>query len=240
MGLTLIAIFSAALLLPGIIAARAFYFAGQTREVEVPVPSLSTPDGIALVGFFSLLTHALYIALLSAAMSYPYESGLPPANPYLAFNPPGALFALQVAGRFATGLILLSLLAGLTGLVAGRLAIKLLGTSTFYGPLGDVIESGKGDDKFITAYVLSKISHEGRIVGYQGTVDSMVRDENRYPSKVILRDVVPFYLSLADPAPTRTESDQIIDRLVLSADEWHNVAFKVFQVIDDEEAPGGL
>jgi hypothetical protein len=104
MGLTLIAIFSAALLLPGIIAARGFYFAGQTREVEVPVPSLSTPDGIALVGFFSLLTHAL----------------------------------------------------------------------------------------------------------------------------------------LADPAPLRTESDQIIDRLVLSADEWHNVAFKVFQVIDDEEAPGGL
>ena len=52
MGPTLVAIFTAALLLPGIFAARAFYRAGQTREVEVSLPSLSTLDGMALVGAF--------------------------------------------------------------------------------------------------------------------------------------------------------------------------------------------
>lgn len=240
MGLTLIAIFSAALLLPGIIAARAYYYSGQTREVEVPVPSLSTPDGISLVGGFSLLTHTVYIGLLTAALAYPCKIGIPAANPYLAFSPSDHLSALGIAGRFAGGLLLLSLLAWLIGFCAGRMAILVLGISAIYGPLADVIESAKGDDKFITAYVVSKIAYEDKLVGYQGTVDSLFRDENRFPTKVVLRDVVPFYLALDETGPTRHESNQVIDWLVLKADDWHNIAFRIFQVIDDENLPGGL
>ena len=207
MGLTLIAIFSAALLLPGIIATRAYYFAGQTKEVEVAVPSLSTPDGIALIGVFSVLSHAIYIGILAAALAYPCKFGFPAANPYLAFSPPSYFSALEIAGRFAVGLLLLSALAWLVGLCAGRLTIMILGTSAIYGPLADVIESAKGDDKFITAYVVSKMAHGEKFIGYQGTVDSLFRDENRFPEKLVLRDVVPFYLTLDEAGPVRTESD---------------------------------
>ena len=48
MGLTLIAILTAALLLPGIMAAWAFFQAAQTNEVESSVPSLSTPEGLGV------------------------------------------------------------------------------------------------------------------------------------------------------------------------------------------------
>jgi hypothetical protein len=41
MGLTLLALLMTALLLPGIVAAKAFYQAAQTREVEPAVPPLT-------------------------------------------------------------------------------------------------------------------------------------------------------------------------------------------------------
>ncbi|MGU3315938.1 hypothetical protein ACLBWH_10345 [Sphingomonas sp. M6A6_1c] len=54
MGLTLLAVLVTALLLPGIIAAKAFYQAAQTKEVEPAVPPLTSVDGIAQVGLFSV------------------------------------------------------------------------------------------------------------------------------------------------------------------------------------------
>lgn len=117
--------------------------------------------------------------------------------------------------------------------MAGWTALKVVDASVFYGPLAKIIQSSSGDDKFITAYVLSKIEEGSRLVGYQGTVDSLFRDADRYPSKVVLKDVVPFYLELADSSPVRHESDQLIAWLVISAADWHNIAFRVFQLVDE-------
>lgn len=239
-GLTLVAIFTAALLLPGIIAARAFYFAGQTREVEVPVPSLSTPDGISLVGGFSVLIHAVYVASLQFISELPALIPLPLANPYRALTASEETVPLDLAWSFLSGLFLLCALAVAVGLIAGVLAIKFLDKSLVYGPLADVIENARGDDKFITAYVVSKISEGDRLIGYQGTVDSLFRDEDRFPAKVVLKDVVPFYLTLGVDGPKRNEADQWIDWLVLRADDWHNIAFRVYQLVDDEPAAPSL
>lgn len=240
MGLTLIAIFTAALLLPGIIAARAFYFSGQTREVEVPVPSLSSPNGISLVGGFSVLIHATYVAVLQLVSLLPALTRLPLADPYLVLAAPAGARPLDLAWSFLSGLTLLSTLAVAVGLASGWLAIKCLDKSLVYGPLADVIENAKGDDKFITAYVVSKIHEGNRLIGYQGTVDSLFRDEDRFPSKVVLKDVVPFYLILGEDGPKRSEADQWIDWLVLGAEDWHNIAFRVYQLIDDQPATGAL
>lgn len=233
MGLTLVAIFTAALLLPGIIAARAFYYAGQTREVEVPVPSLSTPNGISLVGGLSVVIHTIYVAALQLISKMPTLIPLPLADPYRAFAAPPGTAALDLAWSFLSGMFLLSALAVAVGLIAGSLALKCLDKSLVYGPLADVIESAKGDDKFITAYVVTKISEGDRLIGYQGTVDSLFRDEDRFPAKVVLKDVVPFYLVLSGDGPRRNEADQLIDWLVLRAEDWHNIAFRVYQLIDD-------
>ncbi len=234
MGLTLIAILTAALLLPGLIAARAFYFAAQTKEVEVPVPSLTASDGIALVGFFSVVVHLAYIIGLKAVAALPPILPAPLANPYLLFTTDPSLAPLDAAYALFAGLTLLSLLAAAVGFVAGRLAMLRKESGLFYGPLADVIRSATGDDTFITAYVVTKIARDDRLVGYQGTVASLFRDGDRYPIKVILRDVVPFYLHLGDDAPKRIETDQLIDWLALSATDWHNIAFRVFRLVDDE------
>lgn len=236
MGLTLLAIFSAALLLPGIIAARAFYFAGQTREVEVPVPSLSTPNGISLVGGFSVFIHATYVAALFLVSRLPVLVPLPLADPYKALIDPTHTPALDLAWSFLSGLLLLSAMAVAVGLLSGWIALKCLDKSLVYGPLADVIISAKGDDKFITAYVISKISEGNRLIGYQGTVESLFRDEDRFPSKVVLKDVVPFYLTMSEDGPKRSEAEQWIDWLVLRADDWHNIAFRVYQLVDDQVA----
>ncbi len=239
MGLTLVAILTAALLLPGIVAARAFYLAGNTREIDVPVPALSTPEGIALVGTFSVAVHTLYVILLWSAATLPALVPLPAANPYLLFTETSGLSALDAAWALFSGLLLLSLTAACTGWLAGK-SLMLRGNRAhvFYGPLADVIRSAEGDDKFITAYVVTKIAEGKRLVGYEGTVDSLHRDAERYPAKVVLRDVVPFYLELTEEAPRRIETNQLIDWLVVSSEDWHNIAFRVFQFVDEDDEDG--
>jgi hypothetical protein len=77
------------------------------------------------------------------------------------------------------------------------------------------------------AYVITKISVGERFVGYQGTVDSLFPDADRFLTKIVLKDAVPFYITFGE------EADQLIDWVVLNAADWHNVAFRVFQLIDD-------
>ena len=159
------------------------------------------------------------------------------ARPYQVFvAPPGAV-AIDLAWSFFSGIFLLCALAVLIGLIAGSVALRCLDKSLVYGPLADVIDSAKGDDKFITAYVVSKISEGNRMIGYQGTVDSLFRDQDRFPAKVVLKDVVPFYLTLGEDGPKHDEAEQWIDWLVLRAEDWHNIAFRVYQLIDDQPPP---
>ncbi|HEX8626352.1 MAG TPA: hypothetical protein VF782_14920 [Allosphingosinicella sp.] len=229
MGLTLIAILIAALLLPGLLAVRAFYHGAETGEVEVPVPALSTAEGIALVGGFSVAVHLAYVLALQLILLLPPLIPLPLANPYALFTAQPEVGSLAAAYSLFAGLSGLGVLAYGIGFASGLL-MALGDKSLFYGPLTEVFQKGEGDDRFIAAYVVSKIAHEKSLLGYQGAVVSLQYDENRYPAKVVLKDVVPFYLNLSADGPQREESKQPIHWLVLSADEWHNIAFKVFRV----------
>lgn len=230
MGLTLIAILTAALLLPGLIATRAFYRAADTPEVEAPVPSLSSSDGIAFIGGSSIAIHLVYIVLLWLLSCLPDVTGLPLPSPYgflgddpLPGGPHRGLFALF------SGLSLLCALALALGWSAGRLFVRRGHRAFFYGPLAEVLERADGPERFIVAYVVAKIEGDKKMVGYQGTVVSLLRDADRYPAKVILKDVSPFYLELGDAGPKRVEAAESIDWIALSSDDWHNIAFRVYE-----------
>lgn len=231
MGLTLIAILTAALLLPGIVGARAFYGSAETNEMEVPTPPLSTSEGIALVGTMSVIVHLVYATGLRIVAAIPPRVSLPLADPYTYFaaSPPSAT-GLDAAFALFSGLVFLCALAAPIGRIAGLAVLKRGDKSRFYGPLSEIIQQAAGDDRFIVAYVISKIEKDDKLVGYQGTVVSLFRDEDRYPSKVILKDVAPFYLKLDDDAPRRHETTETIDILVLTSAEWHNIAFRVYRV----------
>ena len=234
MGLTLIAILTAALLLPGIIAARAFYHASKTSEVEPSIPALSSIDGIALVGLFSVLVHFVYATGLVIAISFPSVTALPAANPYQLFTAEAEhLSGLHAAFSLFFGLVMLCLTALVSGYVGGRLVMRWGDKSVFYGSLADIIASGEGDQRFITAYVLTKVRHDARSIGYQGTVVSLIRDADRFPAKILMKNVSVFYLDFDGPVPVRKEHADPIDWIALSKDDWDNIAFKVFRVFDD-------
>ena len=60
MGLTLLAILATALLLPGILAMRAYYRAGRVAEADPVFPPLSGVEGLAPAGMCCLAVHAAY------------------------------------------------------------------------------------------------------------------------------------------------------------------------------------
>lgn len=234
MGLTLIAVLTAALLLPGIIAARSFYHAGHTNEVEPALPPLSSVDGIALIGLFSVVVHLLYAVGLKVAVTIPALAmfeGVPIADPYA---PMGSGHAdLNAALSVLLGLAGLCLLALPVGNLAGRLMMRSDDKTIFYGSMAEILAKTGSDDDFVVAYVLTKIEQEGRLIGYEGTVVSLLRDADRFPAKVILKDASIFYLTMADERPVRRETAGTIDWIALAAEDWYNIAFKVFKVVDD-------
>lgn len=233
MGLTLIAILTAALLLPGIIAAHAFYSAAKTNEVEGAVPALSSAEGIALVGGFSMGVHFLYVMGLKLVASWPPIFPLPLADPYKLFAPDPAVATSDAAYALFSGLVGLSIVAVALGKAVGWILMRRKDKSVFYGPLSDLIESGRGDDTVIVAYVISKLGDDKRLIGYRGPVASLFRDADRFPSKVVLKEAALFYLHIEDDGIRREEKGQLIDWLVVTSADWHNIAFRVYRFVED-------
>lgn len=237
MGVTLIAILTAALLLPGIVAARTFYRAGQTNEIEPTASPLSSTDGIALVGVFSIVVHFLYVVGLKIALTIPTVppfSAFPTANPYALFRAEGPIVStVDQALSLLSALVLLCITALLVGSVFGRMMMRRDDKSVFYGPMAEPLATTGSDADFVMAYVLAKLEMGGRTVGYQGTVVSLVRDDDRFPAKVVLKNVSVFYLTVTHGQIIRREMRESIDWIALARDDWHNIAFKVFKIVPD-------
>ena len=85
MGLTLLAILATALLLPGILAMRAYYRAGRVAEADPVFPPLSGVEGLALAGVFCIAVHLVYAVLLAAFAKLPMVIPWPLADPYAVF-----------------------------------------------------------------------------------------------------------------------------------------------------------
>lgn len=238
MGLTLLAIQATALLLPGILAMRAYYRAGRVAEADPVFPSLSGVEGLAQVGLCCVVVHAAYAILLSGIAGLPLLIPLPLADPY-------AVFALRSNAELThahaigllLGLIWLSVLADLVGRMAAKVTLRFGDPTAFHGPLADILRLNVGPNDFINAYVLTKTEVEGGIIGYQGTVVSLIRDADRFPVKVVMRNVAIFYLELSGDKPRRREVGESIDWIALSSDEWRNIAFRVIQVEEDMDGP---
>lgn len=233
MGLTLVAILTAALLLPGFIATIIFYHSGRTTEADPVMPSLGSSSGVAVIGAFTIAVHLVYSGLLWTVSLIPPCLPLPMADPYRAFDPaaagihnPGEVFS------FFLGLGYLGLTACAVGAMFGAFIKASIHAPLFHGPLKGVLDKADGPNAFITAYVLTKIEHEGTLLGYEGPVASITRDEDRLPTRVILREARPFTMKIDGPRTTREEQGSPIDWLILSATDWHNISLRVY-VIED-------
>lgn len=237
MGLTLIALLTAAMLLPGIVATHQFYAAAESAEAEVWVPPLTKASGIALVGGFSVGVHLLFIVILAVTAQWPPLTPLLLADPYRFIGHLPSNFNYLHALQLLGGLSILILTAIPVGRLTAAAMLEKGDPATFYGPMTEIIALSKGDDTFVTAFVISKISHEKKVLGYQGVIASMIPDENRMPAKLVMRNVRSFYLRLSKSGPVRVETGQDLDWLTLNCDEWSNIAFKVYRVVDVDMGP---
>jgi hypothetical protein len=234
-GFTIIAILSGALILPGICMLTAIFLASWTDELTPEPPPLNSALGITTVGLASIAVHTIWAAAL-VGNSWVIEKwgpivAIPPANPYLFLSGD-----LQKFGDYAD---IFSLFSGLTavciiGVLMGRLGtwyIQQTGQQQLFGgPLTNLFKEAEGPDALVTCYIVSKINHEGVILGYEGKVVTLSRDAERNPISVTMEGVTTFYLKFSKTGMTRTVGSNQMDWLVVNKENWENIAFKVFVI----------
>lgn len=233
MGLTLLAILTGALVLPGLVAVFFFYRSGWTKEADPILPEMSSPAGLVQIGCWATLVHLIYAFVLWALGHLPRCVDLPLADPYRALDGSGAALASS-SDRLAlfAGLFFLVLLAAALGTLVGEVVKVFSDRSIFHGPLIEIIEKADGPNAWITAFVLTKIENGDICLGYEGVVTSLTRDADLLPAKVVLKDVRQFRIKISEPESQRKEQGRPMDYLVLSAADWHNIAFRVYLVED--------
>lgn len=186
-----------------------------------------------MIGGFSVLVHVIYSFGQKIVADFPPYFDWPPADPYILLGTTGAPgITPSVVLSVFSGLLLLVITSMVVGIVVGRIVLSASDGTIFHGPLKDILEKADGPDAWITAYVLTKIEHEGVVLGYEGNVVTIARDSERLPVKVVLKDARPFRISSTMAEERRKEEDMVMDYLVLSAEDWHNIAFRVYRIED--------
>jgi len=237
LGITIAAVLTAALLLPGILGLSIFYSSVGTSEVKVTPPPLGTVTSIAIAGLVSLISHMAWSALLVLNGVLPHYIRLPAFDPYrLLFTATGQ----QVGGA--------EMFAGMAGLVcacaAGGIFGRIAAAGTWewrgrflFGWLYPIIEKASPAENYINAYVVTKIENGSDTLGYEGTVENLVLDEQRQIVGVTLINVATFYLRMNKDGIRRINAKSNLPHLVLRASDYHNVALVV---IRDESVPDDI
>ncbi|RJX69177.1 hypothetical protein D6858_04605 [Tsuneonella suprasediminis] len=224
---TLLAIVAGALVLPGIFAVWAFYRTARTDEIDLPLPGLKSAAGLGQIGAFALASHLVFAGLLLALVNSECGAWVASFNPYIKTVPDDPDELLRTIAGALFGLMILSLIALLLGLLAGEIVLSLGKGAMFYGAFSELFVAGKGSSKFIYGYILTKLEKNGSIIGYQGTVTSFIPGEDRFPEKIQLSNASMFTLNLY--TGKRREFDTKIKSIALHRDEWSNIAFKVVE-----------
>jgi len=89
--------------------------------------------------------------------------------------------------------------------------------------------------KFIIADGLSKVEMGGSAVGYRGVVTWMTRGA----TKVMLHNASVYRFIPSEEGDIRQETGETLDCIALSSEQWNNVSFIYYKVIDSEQAGPG-
>lgn len=97
-----------------------------------------------------------------------------------------------------------------------------------FGWLAPAVQAVKKGDSFVVAYVLTKSSHEGASVAYEGTVQQLALDENQAIKMLVLNDVDRFLVKILDTGIRRFDTETTpIAQLQVAGEEIVNVALEV-------------
>ncbi len=99
-----------------------------------------------------------------------------------------------------------------------------------FGWLNPAVKAVKKGNSFVVAYVLTKTSHEGFIVAYEGIVQQLALDEDQSIKLVVLNEVDRFMVKISETGLDRVDTSSTpITQLQVTAAEIANVALEVVQ-----------
>lgn len=141
--------------------------------------------------------------------------------------------AAGAAPDFAFELWLLSMLlvGAATGLLANWMSHWKWVTDRLdpvaFGWLTPAVQAVKQGDSFVVAYVLTKTSHDGASVAYEGTVQQLALDGDQSIKLIVLNDVDRFLVKITENGLERLDSESTpIVQLQITASEIVNVALE--------------
>lgn len=235
------------LLAPGFAAYAGLFFTTHRDDRLHPAPP--APGSVltlALVTVAALALHSAWAVMLAAQDAWT-AAGLPHGR--VPFEPNVYVEMLNAGrgdGPGVSGAEVALTLATLLGLsAAGYLATARLVTSrlvegrlrTFlYGWAAHLIEQLRereaGYVRVATAFVLTKIDHDGLAFGYEGALRNMTLNADKEITSLTLSEVTAFYVKLEAGRFKRTvlAGASRIPTLYLEKGDVRNIAFQIIRV----------
>lgn len=92
-------------------------------------------------------------------------------------------------------------------------------------------------NRFILAYVVTTLEHDGANVAYEGVVENIALDDNRAIKMLVLSSCDRFLVRVSSESAERVDLEHSpIPLIQLEAANFVNVALEIFDV--EEEEPG--
>ena len=227
------------LLFPGL-CAWAGLRAGERTDLLTPRPDKpNSTSTLFVVVLGTLIGHLLGAAAFAVQAGLCRLTGLCRA---IAFDPNvyRVMFASEKTAGVVTDLAIFAWLAELAvvGIAAGALVAVASRTAWIrerwdaidFGWLNLPVRQVKAGDAVILAYVVSRTSHEGASVAYQGMVQQLAMDDDQTITMLVLRQVDRFLVRITDQGVERVnQSQQPIAQMQLHLSEIANVALEVIE-----------
>ncbi len=106
-----------------------------------------------------------------------------------------------------------------------------------YGWLNPAVQAVKKGNAFVVAYVLTKTSHEGASIAYEGVVQQLALDDDQSIKLVILNEVDRFLVKITEQGIERLDAETTpITQLQITATEIANIALEVVRAEDKDVA----
>lgn len=233
------------LLTPGFAAYAGLFVGSQARGYWPAPPAPASLISFAIVCFGALIAHAagallLWIndGLVSAGLAL--ITVAQPPNPYVYLatgadpaNPPGSWQIVQIL----SGMLLLSIIAfEVTRRVVRSRRFTAGAAPLLYGWLAETVREASAANRYVTAFVLTDIGHEGLFLGYEGLLSDLTLTSDKEIASLALADCTRFRLKLGEAGLERfVDSDDILPLLYLERGQIKNIALQVYEVADEAE-----
>lgn len=119
--------------------------------------------------------------------------------------------------------------------LAGRTRIQKILQRVNFGWLYPIVQDALPANRFILAYVVTSLEHEGANVSYEGVVEHVALDESRAITMIALSSCDKFLVKISASSVKRIDIGQTqIPLLQLCGDKIVNVAL---EIMEDESTP---